>query len=129
MAENNIISEINPLFSTSLITAKSLASFGDETAKALLTEVELDDVEENFDATEDSKLFYKAIVAATEVRYKTVENFFYQSGLNVFVDLPCGFTPRPFSIVLNSPNFEFHQLRIFNYISNNGTYIMSKKTS
>lgn len=106
MAENNIISEINPLFSTSLITAKSLASFGDETAKALLTEVESDDVKEKFDSTEDSKLFYKSIAAATEVRYKTVENFFYQSGLNVFVDLPCGFTPRPFSIVLN--NFRYY---------------------
>lgn len=85
----------NPVFNTAKMTLFHLASAGDEDAKKLVDKLGF-----TFEATQDAiisetsqnQLLWESIFY--EIRFRTMNILIENSGFDIEVDLPCGYTPR-----------------------------------
>lgn len=93
--DRTILEETNPVFNTAKMTLFLLAESGDKDAEAIVTKLGLTSEEtQNSATTEASPEQIAAGAICMETRYAVANKIAGETEAAVYVDLPCGYTPR-----------------------------------
>lgn len=98
MADEQLLKEINPVFLTARSSIYRFAAWGDETAKNIVDYIEKDGAKELYiqaigKITDPARM----VMASTlEARYGTMEKILQKEAPEILLDIPCGYTMRPF---------------------------------
>lgn len=93
--DQNILAQTNPVFNTAKMTLFQLADSGSKEAAAISEKLGLTREEtQNSRTTTASPEQMAAAAVLIETRYRTMGILAEQSGCDICVDLPCGYTPR-----------------------------------
>lgn len=93
--EKSLNLKVNPTSNTAITTLIMLANAHYEKAVAILEQMGVDK-EEIFHGVDPSDMVNRPSDIVRELRYVALNRTIEESGLNVLMDLPCGYTPKVF---------------------------------
>lgn len=93
--EKNLNIKVNPTSNTAVTTLILLANAHYEKALKILQQMGVKD-EEIFHGVDPSDMVNRPTDIVRELRYVALNRTIEESGLNVLMDIPCGYTPRVF---------------------------------
>ena len=93
--ERNLNIEVNPISNTAITTLIMLANARYESAVAILEQMGVEK-EKVFRGVDPKDMVNRPSDIVRELRYVALNRTIEESGFNVLMDLPCGYTPKVF---------------------------------